>query len=356
MIASGLAVTASGGAVRRSLGLGAAVFVMAASGACGASAQSVDTFYRGKTVNMYIGFAPGGSYDLYARMLSKFMVNHIPGKPAMVPHNMPGGGSRAVAGFVYNVAPKDGTVLATVDQSLPLQQAMGEKLNFDAAKFTWIGNMAAGTNVLTTWHTSGVRTIEDAKRKEVPLGATGSGSSQQPKMMNLLLGTKFRIVLGYPGGSEINLALERGEVAARTNTWASTKATSSEWLRDGKLHVVVQIGLMKAADLQDVPLLMDLADTEDDRTMLKLLSAPATIGRPFVSTPGLDADKAKVLRAAFDAALKDPALLAESERARLDVTPMTGADLERVIADVMAAPPALAGRLADMLGGIGEQR
>jgi tripartite-type tricarboxylate transporter receptor subunit TctC len=269
---------------------------------------------------------------------------------------MPGGGSRAVAGYVANVAPKDGTTVGTIDQSLPLQQAMGEKLNFDATAFAWIGNMAAGTNVLTTWHTSGVRTIDDAKKKDVPLGATGSGSSQQPKMMNLLLGTRFKIVLGYPGGSEINLALERGEVAARTNTWASTKATSSQWLKDGKLHVVVQIGLIKAPDLQDVPLLMDLASNEDDRVMLKLLSAPATIGRPFVSTPGLVADRKALLRAAFDATMKDPAMIAESERMKLDVTPTSGADLERIIADVMSSPPELAARLAEMLGGIGEAR
>jgi tripartite-type tricarboxylate transporter receptor subunit TctC len=325
-------------------------------GSAGAVAQPADAFYRGKTIGIYIGFAPGGSYDLYARLLARFMVEHIPGRPQMVPHNMPGGGSRAVAGYVANVAPKDGTTLATIDQSLPLQQAMGEKLNFDATTFTWIGNMAAGTNVLTTWHTSGVLTIEDAKTKDVPLGATGSGSSQQPKMMNQLLGTRFKIVLGYPGGSEINLALERGEVAARTNTWASTKATSSQWLKDGKLHVVVQIGLVKAPDLPDVPLLMDLAGNPDDRVMLKLLSAPATIGRPFVSTPGLAADRTTMLRTAFDASVRDPGLLAESERMKLEVTPMSGAELERIIADVMVSPPELAARLAEMLGGIGEAR
>lgn len=327
-----------------------------ASGSAVAAAQSADTFYRGKTVNMYVGFAPGGSYDLYARLLAHNLADHIPGKPTVVTHNMPGGGSRAVAGYVFNVAPKDGTTIATIDQSLPLQQAMGEALNFDVTKFAWIGNMAAGTNVLTTWYTAGVKTIADAKLKEVPLGATGSGSSQQPKMMNLLLGTKFKIVLGYAGGSEINLALERGEVAARTNTWASTKATSSAWLRDGKMFVVVQIGLIKAADLPDVPLLMDLAANDDDRILLKLLSAPATIGRPFVSTPGLAADKIRLLRAAFDATVKDPTTLEEAGKMKLELTPMTGAALESLIADVMASPKPLAQKLAGMLGGVGEQR
>ena len=320
------------------------------------AADDAAAFYRGKTVNMYVGFAPGGAYDLYARLLARYLPDHVPGKPTIVTHNMPGGGSRAVAGYIYNVAPKDGTAIGTIDQSLPLQQAMGEPLNFDAAKFTWIGNMAAGTNVLTTWYTSGVKTIADAKLKEVPLGATGSGSSQQPKMMNQLLGTKFKIVLGYPGGSEINLAMERGEVGARTNTWASAKATSTQWMKDGKLFVIVQIGLIKASDLPDVPLLMDLATNDDDRILLKLLSAPATIGRPYVSTPGLAADKTKLLRTAFDATMKDPALVEESERMKLEITPMSGAELESLIADVMASPKPLAKKLADMLGGIGEQR
>jgi tripartite-type tricarboxylate transporter receptor subunit TctC len=313
-------------------------------------------FYRGKTVNMYVGFAPGGSYDLYARLLSRYLPDHLAGKPTIVTHNMPGGGSRAVAGYIYNVAPKDGTTVGTIDQSLPLQQAMGEQLNFDAAKFTWIGNMAAGTNVLTTWYTTGVKTIADARQKEVPLGATGSGSSQQVKMMNQLLGTKFKIILGYPGGSEINVAMERGEVGARTNTWASAKATSSQWMKDGKLFVVAQIGLIKASDLPDTPLLMDLASNEDDRILLKLLSAPATIGRPYVSTPGLDAARTKLLRDAFDATVNDKATIEEADRMKLEMTPMTGAELQSLIADVMAAPKPLAMKLGEMLGGIGEQK
>lgn len=330
----------------------AAVFLL--GGESVALAQS-NAFYSGKTINMYIGFAPGGAYDIYARFLARFMGDHIPGNPTIVSHNMPGGGTRSVAGYVYNVAPKDGTTLATIDQSLPLQQAMGEALNFDVAKFTWIGNPVAGTNVLETWYTSGVKTIADARKKEVPLGATGSGSSQQPKIMNLLLGTRFKIVLGYPGGSEINLAMERGEVMARTNTWASVKTTSQQWLHDKKINIIVQIGLMKADDLPDVPLLMDLASNDNDRILLKLMSAPATIGRPFISTPGLATDKVKLLRAAFDATVKDPAALAEAKKMKLAIAPMSGEALEHLIDDVMAAPKPLAARLAEMLGGIGQQ-
>lgn len=326
------------------------------AGAGAAQAQAVKEMYAGKTIEMIIGFSAGGGYDTPARFLARFMESHIPGTPKIVPRNMPGGGSRTAAGYVFNVAPKDGTVLATIDQSLPLQQALGESLQFDASKLTWIGNLVAGTNVLATWHTSGVRTIEDARRKEVTIGATGSGSSQQPKIMNVLLGTKFKIILGYPGGNEINLALERGEVAGRTNTWTSFKTAKPDWIRDKKINILVQIGLTKAADLPDVPLLMDLASNDEDRGMLKLLSAPATIGRPIVSTPNLDQAHRQVLRDAFSATVRDPAFLQEAAKQKLAINPMSGEELQTVVAEVVAAPPPVARKLASLLGSIGEAR
>ena len=319
-------------------------------------AQTGKDLYAGKSLEMIIGFSAGGGYDAPARLLVRHYENHLPGKPKIVVRNMPGGGSRTAAGYVYNVAPKDGTVLATVDQSLPLQQALGENLTFDAPKFTWVGNLAAGTNILMVWAASGVKTIEDAKRTEVSIGATGSGSSQQPKMMNILLGTKFKIILGYPGGNEINLALERGEVTGRTNTWASIKAAKPDWLRDGKINVIVQIGLNRAPDLPNVPLLMDLASNEDDRSMLKLLSAPATIGRPILSTPGLAAPVKEVLRTAFNATMKDPAFLEDAEKQKTEINPMTGEDLERIITDIMTVPTPVAQKLGSLLGSVGEAR
>src|SRR5215210_24605 len=263
--------------------LGAAASAAALGFGATARADAVEDFYKGKTISFVIGYSPGGGYDTYARLVARFMGDHIPGKPQIVPRNMPGASSRVAAAYIYNVAPKDGTTLATGDQSLSVAQAMGEKLQFDTTKFIYIGNPSAENNTTVTWHTSPVKTIEDAKKQEVPMGATGgSTSSQYPRAMNAVLGTKFKVITGYPGGNDINLAMERGEVAGRgSNSWASWKATRPDWLKNKKINILVQIGLTKAPDLPDVPLLMDLASNDEDKAVLRLLSAPSTIGRPI---------------------------------------------------------------------------
>ena len=266
---------------------------MLAGWPCAASSQqSVEDFYRGKKLDMIIGYSSGGTYDLYARLVARYLGNYIPGKPLIVPRNMPGAGSRAAANWVYNIAPKDGTVLATADQSLSLQQAAGDKrINFDTTKFIYIGNPNVENNTTAAWHASGIKTIDDAKSREVTVGATGgSTSSQYPKAMNALIGTKFKIVLGYPGGNDVNLALERGEVDVRgSNSWTSWKATRPDWIAEKKINILVQIGLAKASDLPDVPLLMDLGTNEEDRQLLRVLSSSTHIGRPIFTTPDVPA-------------------------------------------------------------------
>jgi tripartite-type tricarboxylate transporter receptor subunit TctC len=316
-----------------------------------ARAQSVEDFYKGKTISFVIGYSPGGGYDTYARLVARFMGDHIPGKPTIVPRNMPGASSRVAAAFVFNVAPKDGTVLGTGDQSLALAQAMGEKLQFDTTKFIYIGNPSAENNTTVTWNTSPVKTIEDAKKQEVPMGATGgSTSSQYPRVMNAVLGTKFKVILGYPGGNDINLAMERGEVGGRgSNSWASWKATRPEWVKDKKINILVQIGLTKAPDLPDVPLLMDLAANPDDRALLRLLSAPSGIGRPIFTTPGVPADRVKALREAFQATITDPAFVEEAKKVGLEIDPVSGEDLQKIVAEIVATPEAIAKRLADLI-------
>ncbi len=311
---------------------------------------AVEAFYRGKTVNVIIGYSPGGGYDVYARLVARFIGAHIPGKPTVVARNMPGGSSRTSTAYIYNVAPKDGTVLGTGDQSFAVQQVMGEKFQFDVARLIFIGNPLVENNTVAVWHTHGIKTIEDATRQEVPMGATGgSASSQYPRVMNAVLGTKFKIVLGYPGGNEINLAMERGEVAGRgSNNWASWKGTRADWLRDKKINIIVQVGLRKAADL-DAPLLMDLAKNDEDRAMLRLLSAPSNVGRPLFTTPDVPADRVKALRAAFIATMKDPELLAEAKRTGLDLEPISGDELQGTINDILATPPHIAKRLAAVL-------
>jgi tripartite-type tricarboxylate transporter receptor subunit TctC len=310
-------------------------------------AQSVEDFYRGKKIDMIIGYSSGGTYDLYARLVARHLGNYIPGHPTIVPRNMPGAASRTAAAYVYNIAPKDGTVLATADQSLAIQQAMGEKRNFDTTKFIYIGNPNAENNTTVTWHASGIKTIDDAKRKEVTMGATGSGTSAHyPKAMNALLGTKFKVIVGYPGGNDINLAMERGEVDGRgSNSWLSWKATRPDWLRDKKINILVQIGLKKAPDLLDVPLLTDLAANEQDRAALKLLSASAAVGRPVFTSPDVPAERVKALRDAFNNMVKDPAFLEQAKKEHFEIEPVSGEDLQKIIADIVATPQSIAERL-----------
>jgi len=320
-----------------------------------ARADPIEDFYRNKTIDLVIGYTPGGTYDLYARLVSRFLGDFIPGKPRIVPRNMPGGGSRVAASYVYKVGAKDGTVIGSAEQSLSVEQAMGDKtLGFDIDKFQYIGSPIQENNTLVTWYTSGVKTIEDARQRETPIGATGgSTSSQYPKAMNALLGTKFRIVEGYPGGNDISLAMEKGEVAGRgSNAWGAWKATHADWLRDGKLNILVQIGLKKAADLPDVPLLMDLARTEDDRAVLKLLSTSGSIGRPLFVSPAVPAERVKALRDAFDAMVKSQAFLDAAAAQKFDILPVGGEELQRIVAGVVATPKPVADRLNEIIGGI----
>jgi ABC-type phosphate/phosphonate transport system substrate-binding protein len=250
-------------------------------------------------------------------------------------------------------------VLATADQSLAVEQAMGDKqLDVDTTKFIYIGNPNADNNTTATWYTSGVKTIEDAKQKQVVMGATGgSTSSQYPKAMNALLGTRFKIVIGYPGGNDINLAMEKGEVDGRgSNAWGAWKATRPDWLRDKKINILVQIGLTKAPDLPDVPLLIDLARNDEDRALLKLLSASSTIGRPIFTAPGVPLERVKALRDAFDTMVKDPAFLAEAEREHFDINPVAGVEMQKIVAEIVATPRPIADRLLAIIGGVSENR
>jgi tripartite-type tricarboxylate transporter receptor subunit TctC len=328
-----------------------ALFMVAWPGAA-LSQQPVEDFYRGKKLDLIIGYSSGGTYDLYARLVARYLASYIPGKPLIVPRNMPGAGSRAAANWVYNVAPKDGTVLATADQSLSLQQAAGDKrINFDTTKFIYIGNPNIENNTTAAWYKSGIKTLEDAKTREVTAGATGgSTSSQYPKAMNVLLGTRFKIILGYPGGNDVNLALERGEVEVRgSNSWTSWKATRPDWIAEKKINILVQIGLAKAPDLPDVPLLMDLAANDNDRRLLRALSSSTHIGRPIFTTPGVPAERVAALRKAFDTMVHDPAFIEETKREKFDIDPTTGDSMQQIVNEMMAMPEAQRERLKQII-------
>jgi tripartite-type tricarboxylate transporter receptor subunit TctC len=329
--------------------LGLSVFVFSET----AVADPVEEFYRGRTIDFYIGYTPGGTYDLYARLISRYMGENLPGNPRIIPHNMAGSSSRTAAGFVFKVAPKDGTALVTLNQALVLEQAMGDKtLLFDMTQFNYIGNPIVVNNVVVTWAKSGVQTIDQAKTREFSMGATGgTTSSQDPRAMNALLGTKFKIITGYPGGNEINLVMENGEVDGRgSNDWVSWKATRPDWLRDKKINVLVQVGLTKEPDLPDVPLLSDLASNAEDKAVLKLLSSPIVLGRPVLTSPDVPPDRIAALRRAFDETMRDPNFLAEASRMKLDIRPVTGEEMQRFVLETIRSTSAtVAQRLSSVI-------
>lgn len=333
----------------------ASAIVLLAPGAA-VKADPVEDFYRAHNIDFIIGYSPGGGYDTYARVVARHLGRFIPGKPTIIPRNMAGAGSLVAAAYVFNVGPKDGTILATADQSLALMQAMGDpNIKFDAGKFTYIGNPIVDNNTVVTWYTSDVKTVADAKKHEIPMGATGSigTSTQYVLAMNAFVGTKFKPVAGYPGGNDVSLAMEKGEVMGRgSNAWTSWKATRPDWIKEHKINVLVQIGLRKVADLPDVPLLMDLTDNPDDKAALKLLSAPTAVGRPIFSTPGVPADRVKALRAAFDQMVQDPQFRDDAAKGGLDLDPIPGEELQAVVTDILATPKPIAARLLNAVGGL----
>ncbi len=330
----------------------AIAMVLALLVALPAAAQNVADFYRGRTVELLIGYTTGGGYDTYGRLVARHLGAYLPGKPTIIVRNMPGGGGRVLMGHMMNIAPKDGSVLATADQSLPLAQAMRDPtIHFDAKALIWIGNPAADNNTVVTWHTTGVTTMEQARQQPIIVASTGPNTSSQiPYAMNATLGTKFKIVTGYPGGNEMNMSMENGETGARgSNPWSTWKATKPDWIAQKKIHVIAQVGLARAPDLPDVPLLTDLANNERDRAALRLLSAPSAVGRPYFTTPGVPAERVAALRTAFDTMVKDATFLDEAKRLGLDINPVSGEELQKIVSDIVDTPAAIAERLNEII-------
>ncbi|MBX9741368.1 MAG: hypothetical protein K2X62_14935 [Beijerinckiaceae bacterium] len=308
-----------------------------------AAADPVADFYKGKTVNFIVGFAPGGGYDLYARTLAQHMGKHIPGSPSVVVQNMTGAGSVRAANHVYVNAAKDGTVIAAVNQNMPMYQLLGGKsAQFDAAKLAWLGGMGGSNGLLYTWHTSRTKTIEDAKKNEVLLGGTGTNSDSHifPTLINNLLKTRFKVINGYSGGSkEVHLALERGEVEGRGgNAWASLKSSNQKWLDEKKITLLVQIGLEAEPELPNVPLLLDLVTSPTDKQIVSLVSLPTYVGYAHWVSPEVPADRIAALRKAYAATLKDPAFLADAKKLDMMIKPQTGEELTAVVQRVANTP------------------
>lgn len=315
---------------------------LAASLAVQAKAESVADFYRGKTINLIVGYSVGGGYDLYARTLGRHMGKHIPGNPSIIPQNMPGAGSLKAANYLYNVAPKDGLAFGTFTRGLAMEPLIGTSATqFDATKFTWIGSGTNEISVCATWHTSPVKSWNDMLTMPFTVGGTGSGSDTDilAAIVKNIFGAKLRIVSGYPGTNELSLALERGELDGRCGwAWSSLAASKPDWIREKKLNLTVVFSLQKAKELPDVPAIIDLAINDRQRQILKLILSRQVMGRPFTAPPGIPDDRKQMLRNAFDETMKDPEFLAEAKKARLEVNPVTGAEINDLVGELYRTP------------------
>jgi tripartite-type tricarboxylate transporter receptor subunit TctC len=323
--------------------LGAVTVVLLAA-ATPVAAQTPEQFYAGKSIDLVIGYPPAGSNDVYARLLSRHLGRHIPGKPNIVPKNMPGAGSFAALGHVYNVAPKDGTVIAIGAPTSPLDEKLGTPgVRFKSAEFNWIGRIDSLINIVFMWKTSPVKTVADAQRVESTLSGTGAGStvSIYPTVMNNVLGTKFKLIMGYKGSSEAQLAVERGEVEGHSTSWTAVKVGHPDWYPSKTISILVQFALNKHPELPDVPTVVELARNDEERQILRAVMNATEIGTAFFTTPGAPADRVTALRRAFDATVKDPEFLADAERTKLTVGPLPGEELQKLVGEVANLSPAL---------------
>jgi tripartite-type tricarboxylate transporter receptor subunit TctC len=303
-----------------------------------------ETSFEGKTITIVTSTGVGGVYDLTARVIARHMGRHVPGNPTLIVQNMPGGGNVLATNYMYNIAPRDGTAIATVHNAMPLHQVLdGRGVRFDAGKFNWLGSTGPENEVILVWKGVGIDTIKQATEREVVLGSTGAGSglSIMPIAMNNVLGTRFKMVIGYKSSEDINLAMERGEVQARAFGINSIIAQHADWLRDHKVAFLAQAGVKRDKDLPDVPLLTELAATDEQRQVLKVISAPAGLGHPYLAPPGVPADRLAILRTAFEATLKDRAFLADVEKLQIAIDPMSAAEVAHIVADTINAPGAV---------------
>lgn len=331
----------------------AAAVVICALGGAGTAVQAdeVSDFYSGKSIRLHIGAAPGGGYDLYSRTLAQHMEAKIPGKPKILIVNMPGSGGVKASNYVYNAAAKDGTTLLMPFWTHPLFQLIRPRgIKFDMSKMRWVGNMAELNSAVTVL--SKVATSwKDATKKEIVMAASGKGSETYiyPKLMNSLLGTKFKLVMGYRGARNMSLAMEKGEAQGRGGSWQSWSAIRPQWIADKTITVLAQAGLRRLDALPDVPLIHELVKAED-RPVAQLLSAPVTMARIVGFPPGASGAQVAALRRAFDQTVADPAFLADAKQRKMDLAPLSGAQVQQNIDDLMKTPKPILQRAAKALG------
>lgn len=327
-----------------------AVFVLAIGGGAPAAAQS-EGFFKGKQVRMVIPSGAGGGYDTFARVLSLHLRKHLPGNPAMVDQNMPGASGMLATNWAASAAPKDGTVIVATYNTLLIEPLFGNpQVRYDPRDFEWIGSMGKQQQICVTWHTSPIKTIEQAKERQVIVAATGAtgNSATMPKQLNTLIGTKFRVVPGY-STTEARLSMERGESEGICGlSYSTLKASSPDWIENKRINVLVQTGSTPQAGLETVPLLRNLVGSAEDKRVLDTLAFPEELGRPFLMPPGTPKNIVQIVRRAFDDTMKDPAFLSDANKARLDLDPVSGETMEQIIKDAYSTPKDLLQRAAEL--------
>jgi tripartite-type tricarboxylate transporter receptor subunit TctC len=307
-----------------------------------ARADAVADFYRGKTVSVIVGYSAGGGYDVYARAVARHMPRHLPGNPSFIVQNLTGAGSVNAANHLYNVAARDGTTFGTFGRGLAMEPLIGTaKVKYDATRFTWLGSGTNEVSVCATWHASGVKSFADAQKQPFTVGGEGPGSDPDTfaLLMRNAFGVKLRLITGYKGTSDVILAIERGEVDGRCGwSWSSVKTTRAAWIKEKKLNFLVHLSETKAPELPDVPLIAEFAKTDRQKQILRLVLSRQVVGRPFAAPPGVPEDRKQALRRALDATLKDPAFLDEAKKLRLDVNPVSGAEIDKLIGELYRTP------------------
>jgi tripartite-type tricarboxylate transporter receptor subunit TctC len=288
-----------------------------------------DEYFKGKTITFIVPTASGGGYDNYSRLIARNIGRFLPGQPAVVAQNMPGAAGIRAANYLYNVAPKDGTIIAMLDQAIYLDHILGTQgLNADPARFNWIGRLLSNSAVLYAWHTARVKRIEDVFSHELIVSTSGTASRLNWTVLNNMMGTKFKIITGYKGTTDSRLAMARGEVEALSQPWSVLKLDGEQLLREKRINLLLQTGMQANADLPNVPKMIDLAKSDDDRALLMLFSSPSMIGRSVVAPPGMPRELVAAFRQAFTATMRDPALLDEVRKLRLELDPLDGAALQ----------------------------
>jgi tripartite-type tricarboxylate transporter receptor subunit TctC len=305
-----------------------------------ARSAGVEDFYKGKTVSLLIGYSVGGGYDAYGRLLARHLGKYIPGSPTVVPQNMTGAGSLKAANYVYSVAPKDGSVIGTFSRSMGIAPLL-DKAEFDSTKFTWLGSVTDEVSLCVTRHDAPVKTFSELLVTPTTFGAEGAGSDPNifASFYRNVLGAKIKVVTGYPGTNEIQLAVERGEVDGLCGlSWSTLKGRYPHWLKERKAHILVQAGIKKQPELPDIPSASDLAKATDQTQILKLLLIGQAMARPFAAPPGIPADRRAALIAAFERTTADPDFLAEAERLNFEVNPVSANQLDALLAEAYATP------------------